>query len=146
MTGGYSGLEIYCDTVANNKADETTTTTTTTTASPQDDNKKVTIEQTDGRTEACGEYIADNEIRKDSDFQKVNANNKTQYNFVVLGSQSNAYMYDGRQWQRMAKMSVVRDKPACSLVQHDDGSVRDYFNLSKHLYIIERHFHFQFSI
>lgn len=34
-----------------------------------------------------------------------------------------AWMYDGYEWVDLAPMSTPRDRPACSLVQSDDGSV-----------------------
>jgi hypothetical protein len=33
-------------------------------------------------------------------------------------------MYDGNQWNDLKPMSITRDRPACSLAQFDDGSVR----------------------
>ena len=35
-----------------------------------------------------------------------------------------AWVYDGNQWNDLKPMSITRDRPACSLAQFDDGSVR----------------------
>ena len=35
-----------------------------------------------------------------------------------------AWLYDGFQWNEIADMSEPRDRPACSLVQLEDGAVR----------------------
>ena len=36
---------------------------------------------------------------------------------------SNAWMYDGNQWNDLPAMSTPRDRPACSLVESDNGEV-----------------------
>ena len=36
---------------------------------------------------------------------------------------SNAWMYDGNQWNDLPDMSTPRDRPACSLVESDNGEV-----------------------
>ena len=35
-----------------------------------------------------------------------------------------AWIYDGYDWNRLPDMSVVRDRPACSVLNVQDGSVR----------------------
>ena len=34
-----------------------------------------------------------------------------------------AWMFNGLDWERLEDMSTTRDRPLCSLVQHEDGSV-----------------------
>ena len=36
---------------------------------------------------------------------------------------SNSWMFDGSSWKALAEMSTPRDRPACSLMHMDDGSV-----------------------
>ena len=45
---------------------------------------------------------------------------------IVLSS---AWMYDGNQWDRLPDMSTKRDRPACSLVESENGAVS---NLTKY--------------
>ena len=35
-----------------------------------------------------------------------------------------AWIFDGQEWFSIRNMSIVRDDPACSLVEMDDGEVR----------------------
>ena len=37
----------------------------------------------------------------------------------------NGWIYDGNAWKPTSDMSVARGKPACSLVEMDDGEVID---------------------
>ena len=42
---------------------------------------------------------------------------------------SNSWMFDGSSWKALAKMSTPRDRPACSLMHMNDGSVSYRLNL-----------------
>ena len=37
-----------------------------------------------------------------------------------------AWIFDGKVWNSIGKMSIVRDDPACSLVEMEEGEVRIY--------------------
>ena len=41
---------------------------------------------------------------------------------------SNSWMFDGSSWKALAKMSTPRDRPACSLMHMNDGSVSYQYN------------------
>jgi hypothetical protein len=44
-----------------------------------------------------------------------------------------AWIFDGKDWHKIAPMSVARDQPACSLIEMDDGEVSPSACPSAHL-------------
>ena len=44
-------------------------------------------------------------------------------NYVRGTALSKAWMYDGQSWNDLMPMSIARDRPACTLVQTNDGAV-----------------------
>jgi hypothetical protein len=59
----------------------------------------------------------------DEDLKKCAPSGKYSGGFGGGGSASEAWMFDGVDWQPLPSMSVVRNSPMCSLVQMDDGEV-----------------------
>ena len=43
--------------------------------------------------------------------------------FVAGRALNDAWMYDGYYWTELPPMSTIRDRPACTLVQLDNGDV-----------------------
>ena len=53
-------------------------------------------------------------------------NDLTDYDIELIGGAGvtdQAWMYNGNDWKSMAKMSIGRDRPACSLINMPDGKV-----------------------
>ena len=74
--------------------------------------------------EAVPRQDHDNNPNPDDDEVAVRKLGKRQTEKLGGGIQfERAWMYDGFQWDDIADMSEPRDRPACSLVQLEDGGV-----------------------
>jgi hypothetical protein len=45
---------------------------------------------------------------------------------ITFGGKSldRAWLFDGTYWEEVAPMATVRDRPACSLIQKEDGTIK----------------------
>ena len=56
--------------------------------------------------------------------QRKNRRSRRQAGIGGGYSLKSAWIYDGYDWNRLPDMSVVRDRPACSVLNVQDGSIR----------------------